>query len=64
MGFYPYRLAAMPDTLRRGDDSGGLMRLGREYEITYRPGGPAEGFQALEWDFAQLEAAVPSISQA
>lgn len=56
MGFYPYRLAAMPDTLRRGDDSGGLMRLGREYEITYRPGGPAEGFQALEWDFAQLEA--------
>ena len=50
MGFYPYRLAAMPDTLRRGDDSGGLMRLGREYEITYRPGGPAEGFQALEWD--------------
>lgn len=60
MGFYPYRLAAMPETLRREDDSGGLIRPGREYEITYRPGGPAEGFQELSWDFAQLEAAYHS----
>lgn len=57
MGFYPYRLAVIPEGLQQTDDSGCLTRPGQEYGITYLPGGPEEGFQELSWDFAQLEQA-------